>query len=107
MKPYKKPVAQALAVWCALLCLLAITVGGSFIPLGGGNAALSALVAVTKAGLVLTFFMHLRDAVPVIRVVAAIGLVTLSLLFILSGVDYATRAMVDAPWQVTPPSLTK
>ncbi len=100
-----KPVARALKVWIALLLLLGITVGCSYIPLGAGNTLVNALAALAKAGLVIAFFMHLREAAPVIRLVAIFGAVTLSLLFLLSGLDFITRAAGDAPWQATPPSL--
>jgi len=34
-----------------------------------------------------------------------VAAVTLSLLFILSGVDFLTRVTHESPWQATPPSL--
>lgn len=105
MNNYSRPVRLAVCVWVALLLLLATTVGCSFIPLGFGNALVNGIVAVAKAGLIVAFFMHLRTAATVIRLVAIFGAVTLSLLFILSGLDFATRATTPAPWQVTPPSL--
>jgi cytochrome c oxidase subunit 4 len=105
MKNSLRPYAVFVAVWLALLLLLGITVATSFIPLGGGNTLVNGLVALAKAGLVVVFYMQMRSEVALIRIVALIAVMALSLLFLLSGLDYATRLTEHAPWQSTPPSL--
>lgn len=103
----RRPVRHAALVWVALMLLLSLTVGSAFIPMGAGNAAVNLLIAVLKTGLVALFFMGLRRSQAVLRMVAAAGLFTLLLLFVLSGLDYATRIIHPAPWQHTPPSMTR
>lgn len=92
-------------VWVALMLLLATTVATSFIPLGAGNAVLNIGIAIAKAVLVAVFFMRLGSAPPILRLIAIVGIVTLCLLFLLSGADYLNRSPVPAEWQRAVPSL--
>lgn len=78
-------------IWIALLVLLAITCGTSFIPMGRLNLAVNLAVAAMKAGLVLVFFMRLRKEDPLIRLVAGVGVVWLAILVGLSATDFAVR----------------
>lgn len=86
-------------VWLALLVLLALTCGSAFVPLGAWNSVANLLIAAIKALLVALFFMHLREARPVYRVVAVAGLFAFALLVSLSLADYSTRPHFAAPWQ--------
>ncbi|HOR27102.1 MAG TPA: cytochrome C oxidase subunit IV family protein [Candidatus Sumerlaeota bacterium] len=79
----------------ALLALLLLTVAVSFIDLGAFNVPLALAIAVAKALLVALFFMHLRDAVPLTRLVAVAGLAWLLVLFLLTFGDYATRGWMQ------------
>lgn len=103
--PQARARRRALVIWIALMLLLALTVSASFVPLGGGNALVSGVIALAKASLVLAFFMDFRGSINLIRAVAMIAAVTMALLFILSGLDYLTRIRYPSPWQFTPPSL--
>lgn len=94
-----------IAVWVALMLLLTATVSTSFIPLGPGNAALNFGIAAAKALLVAAFFMRLRTAPAILRLIAIVGIVTLCLLFLLSGADYLSRSTVPSAWQKAEPSL--
>jgi len=78
-------------IWLALLALLALSVGSAYIPLGPGNGAINYGVAVTKAALVLVFFMHLDRSRALIRLAALAGLFWLAFMFSLSLSDYLTR----------------
>jgi cytochrome c oxidase subunit IV len=95
------PLRTYIRTWAALLALLALTCGSAFIPLGPVNTLLNFAVAVAKALLVATFFMHLRYAPALVRILAVTALFMLALLFALSGTDYATRQVTDAPWSAT------
>jgi len=97
--------APLVTVWISLMLLLAMTVGTSFISLGPGNALLNLGIAIAKALLVAAFFMHLAHAPAILRLIAIIGIVTLSLLFVLSGADYLNRSTVPGEWQRAVPSL--
>jgi cytochrome c oxidase subunit IV len=55
------PVRLLLAVWAALMVLTVITVAVTSVDLGGRvNLIVAMLIATIKAGLVVTYFMHLR-----------------------------------------------
>lgn len=86
-------------VWVALLVLLAATAGSALLRLGPWNSVLNLGIAVIKAGLVLLFFMRLRSSHVLVRLAALTGIATLSILFALSGTDYATRIPYPAPMQ--------
>ena len=88
MKPERR--ANVLT-WIALLVLLAITCGTSFIPMGRLNLVINLGVAVLKALLVVIVFMHLRKEHAVIRLVALVGIVWLALLAGLSATDFGAR----------------
>lgn len=81
----------AFAVWVTLLGLLALTVAVSRLPLGALGAVIALAIAATKAALIATFFMHLRESSPLVRLVAGIGLLWLGILFALTFSDYLTR----------------
>ncbi len=53
------PIKTYLGVFAALLVLTGVTVGVSYIDLGGYNVVVALLVAGVKASLVAMFFMHL------------------------------------------------
>jgi cytochrome c oxidase subunit 4 len=80
-----------IGVWAALMVLLALTVGSSFVPLGAWNSAINLLIAGLKALLVAGFFMHLRDSSPLVRLVAMVGVVWLAILVGLSLTDVIAR----------------
>jgi cytochrome c oxidase subunit IV len=88
------PVARVrtyVLVWIALLCLLLITLGSAYVPLGWLNSAINLAVAVAKALLVAFFFMHLRSAHSMLRIAAMAGFFWLAILIGLSLTDFAVR----------------
>ena len=88
-----------LFTWLALLALLATTFGVAHLPLGTAAPFASLFIAAVKAVLVALFFMELRRAPALVVIFALAALVALTLLFGLSGTDYATRVIHVAPWQ--------
>ncbi len=77
--------------WLALLMLLAVTCGSSYIPLGPFNIAVNLAVAVVKVLLVALVFMKLRKEHPLIRLVAVVGVIWLGILAGLSATDFIAR----------------
>jgi cytochrome c oxidase subunit IV len=94
-----KETRPLLLAWLALLALLALTAGASFLRLGWVNTAIGLAIALAKALLVALVFMRLRQAPALLRIAAVVGAVTMLVLFGLSATDYATRAELPAPWQ--------
>lgn len=86
-------------VWVALIVLLLLTFGSSYLKLGVMNGVINLCIAAAKTLLVALFFMHLRRASAMLRIAAVTALLTLALLFGLSGTDYSTRAVRLTPWQ--------
>ncbi len=85
------PVATYLAVFAALLVLLAVTVGVSFFDLGIFSKILAVTVAAIKASLIFTYFMHLRYSPRLVWVFAGIGFAWFVLLFTITMGDYMAR----------------
>lgn len=79
------------AVFAALLVLLAATVGIAQIDLGAANFLAAALVATSKALLIMLFFMHVRYSPPLTWLVAFSGFAWLAILFAFTLADYFTR----------------
>lgn len=88
-----------LLTWLALMTLLALTAAAAFLKLGWINTAIGLAIALAKALLVALVFMRLRRAPALLRIAAVAGAVTMAILFGLSATDYATRAVLPAPWQ--------
>ncbi|CAD6561286.1 cytochrome C oxidase subunit IV family protein [Paraburkholderia sabiae] len=86
-------------IWAALVALLLLTFGSSYLKLGAWNSVINLLIAVAKALLVAIFFMNLRQASPILRIASVTALLMLALLFGLSGTDYSTRTIRGSSWQ--------
>lgn len=89
MKPTS--LAANIVTWVALLVLLAITCGTSFIPMGRANLAINLAVAVVKALLVVVVFMRLTKSAPMVIVVALVAAFDLAVLVVLTLPDFAVR----------------
>jgi cytochrome c oxidase subunit 4 len=87
--------------WVTLMALLALTFASSYIPMGIGNSVANLAISCLKALVIALFFMHLRQAGALLRIVAVVALLWLALLFGLSSTDYATRGLSPAPWQAS------
>lgn len=75
----------------ALLALLALTVGLSYVDLGSAGFAVALAVAAIKAMLVGWFFMELEESVPAVWFMAGAALVWLGLLVSGTMADLFTR----------------
>jgi cytochrome c oxidase subunit 4 len=87
------------AAWAALLVLLLCSWGGAYLHLGGGNLWLGLAIALAKATIVVIVFMHVARGPVVIRLAAVVAVAALGILFLLSGVDFATRQVAPAATQ--------
>lgn len=79
------------AVFGALMVLTAATVIVANFDLGWANDVVALTIAVTKALLVLWFFMHLRYSTRVTMLTALAGFFWLAILIFLTLNDYMTR----------------
>jgi cytochrome c oxidase subunit 4 len=85
------PTKIYVAIIGSLMALLAITIGVAYIDLGEFNLAAAMTIAVAKAVLIVTFFMHLRHGRKLTWVFAGAGFFWLAIMLVLVMSDYATR----------------
>ena len=99
MSGHVAPKSMYYAVFAALIVGTALTVAVAFVDLGALNNVLMLGIAMTKATLVVLFFMHVRWGTRLTWVVAASGFVWLLILFGLTMMDYLSRGMVPGTWR--------
>ncbi len=85
--------AMFLNVLLTLLVLTGITVGASRIDFGAANMLIAMAIASVKASLVIAFFMHVKWDTAINKIVFLSSFLFLSLLFIFTLADHATRRM--------------
>lgn len=86
------PVRVYLAIFAALLSLTAATTAAAFVDLGHLNVVIMLGIAVTKALLVILYFMHVRWSTRLTHIVIASGVVFFVILVMLTMADVLTRA---------------
>ena len=79
-------------IWLILLAFTGLTVWAAFQNFGVGNPIIALAIAVTKATLVVLFFMHVKYSPKMIALVIGSGLFFLSILLVLTTSDYISRA---------------
>ena len=99
MSGHVAPKSMYYLVFGALIIGTAITVGAAFIDLGALNNVVMLAIAITKATLVVLYFMHVRWSTRLTWVVVASGFFWLLILFGLTMQDYLTRGWVDGSWR--------
>lgn len=97
------PVRTYLLIFAALMVFTAITVAVAFVDLGALNNLVMLGIAVTKATLVVLYFMHVRYSTRLIPLVAVGGFLWLVILFGFTMSDYLSRGWLGAglPWPTT------
>jgi cytochrome c oxidase subunit 4 len=91
------PVRTYLIVYIALLLLLIATVGAAFINVEPFNFALTMIIAVAKAAMILLVFMHVRYSERLVWVFSTAAFLWLAILIALSLNDYFTRDWLHIP----------
>jgi len=81
------------AVFGALMVFTALTVWAAFEHLGIWNTPVALAIAVTKATLVVLFFMHVRYSPRLTAIVISASVLWLVILFVITLSDYLSR-----PW---------
>ena len=80
-------------IFAALMVLTAVTVGVAFVHLGDPwNDVVALTVAVTKATLVVLFFMHVKYGTRMTKLTVVAAIVWLLLLVVITGADYWARS---------------
>lgn len=85
------PVRVYLAIFAALLVLTAATTAVAYVDLGRLNVVLMLGIAITKATLVILYFMHVRWSTRLMQLVVASGFVFFGILVLITMADVVTR----------------
>ena len=99
MSGHVAPKSMYYFVFAALMVGTALTVAVAFVDLGALNNIVMLGIAITKATLVVLYFMHVRCSTRLTWVVAASGFFWLLILFGLTMQDYLTRGWVEGTWR--------
>jgi len=92
--PHVVPVRIYLLVLSALMVGTAITVWVAFIDLGPINTVIALAIALTKATLVVLYFMHVRYSSPLTWLAVAGGVAWLVILIVFTLADFHSRGWV-------------
>lgn len=85
------------AIFAALMILTAITVGVAYVDLGVMNTFVALAVAVTKATLVILFFMHVKYSTKLTWLVVASGFFFLVIMVVFTLADFVSRGWLGTP----------
>jgi cytochrome c oxidase subunit 4 len=85
------PIKTYVQITGALFALLVITVGAAYVNLGPFNTTVAMLISLTKASLIVLFFMHVRRSNPLIQLFALVGFFWLGIMLTLTLSDFLTR----------------
>lgn len=83
--------ATYFAVFAALMVFTGLTVWAAFERLGLWNTPVALAIAITKAALVVLFFMHVRYSPKLTAIVIATSVLFLAILFVITLSDYLSR----------------
>jgi cytochrome c oxidase subunit IV len=97
MSGHVAPKSLYYTIFLALMVLTALTVGVTYIDLGELNLIVALAVAVTKAMLVLMFFMHLKYSPKLIKVTIGSSVFFLLIMFVMTLSDYLSRGELGLP----------
>jgi cytochrome c oxidase subunit IV len=84
-------------IFLALMLFTGLTVLAGYQDFGFANTVIALSIAVTKASLVVLFFMGVRHNTPLTKVVVIAGFFWLLILFGLGMSDYLTRPWIGVP----------
>ena len=97
MSGHISPKSVYYAIFGGLMVLTAITVAVAFINLGALNFPVALAIAVTKATLVILFFMHVKYNSRLVKLVCGGAFFFLVILFGLTMSDYLSRGWFASP----------
>jgi cytochrome c oxidase subunit 4 len=93
MAGHISPKGTYYAIFGALMVLTAVTVAVAFVNLGSFNFPVAIGIAITKATLVILFFMHAKYSSKLTKLFVGTAFFFLFILLTLSLTDYLSRGM--------------
>jgi cytochrome c oxidase subunit 4 len=97
MAGHISPKSTYYAIFAALMVLTVVTVAVAFVNLGSFNFAVALGIAITKATLVILFFMHARYSSKLTKLFVGTAFFFLVILLTLTMTDYLSRGMKTYP----------
>ena len=97
MSGHISPKSVYWTIFGALMVLTAVTVAVAFLKLGALNFPVAIAIAITKATLVVLFFMHVKYSSRLTKMIVGMALFFLMTMFGLTLTDYLSRGWFSAP----------
>lgn len=97
MSGHVAPKSMYYTIFASLMVLTVITVAIARVDLGILNLPVALAVAITKAMLVIMFFMHVKYSNKLVQVTAFTGFLFLGILIALTMADYLSRGGLGVP----------
>ena len=97
MAAHISPKGAYYGIFAALMVLTAITVGVAFVNLGAFNFPVAIGIAITKATLVILFFMHAKYSSKLTQLFVGMSFFFLLILLTLTLTDYMSRGLKTYP----------
>ncbi|MEQ1756772.1 MAG: cytochrome C oxidase subunit IV family protein [Vicinamibacterales bacterium] len=97
MSGHISPTSTYYGIFGALMVLTAVTVGVAFVNLGSLNFPVAIAIAVTKATLVVLFFMHVKYSSRLTKLIVGMAFFFLFIMFGLTLTDYLSRGWYTSP----------
>jgi cytochrome c oxidase subunit IV len=97
MAGHISPKSVYYTIFGALMVLTGITVAVAFVPLGAFNFPVAIGIAITKATLVILFFMHAKYSSKLTKLFVGTAFFFLSILLGLTMTDYFSRGLGTYP----------
>ncbi len=97
MSGHVAPKSLYYRVFAALMVLTGVTIGVAFVHLGTLNFPVALGIAITKATLVILFFMHVKESSRLTKMIVAMAFFFLFVMLSLTMTDYMSRGWFASP----------
>src|SRR5690349_21660992 len=97
MSGHVSPKSTYYGIFGALMILTGVTVAAAFVNLGSFNFPVAIAIAITKATLVLLFFMHVKYSSRLTKMIVGMSFFFLATMFALTLTDYLSRGWHTSP----------
>jgi cytochrome c oxidase subunit IV len=97
MSGHIAPKSLYYTIFAALMVLTIVTVAVTYVHLGAFNLAVALAIAVTKAALVILFFMHVKYSPKLIKVTIGCSFFFLIIMIVITMSDYLSRGQMGLP----------
>ena len=97
MSAHVSPIKVYIAIFVTLMVLTSVTVAVAYVNLGPWNKVVAMGIASFKATLVVLYFMHVKYASRLTKLIVVSGFFFLMILLTLTMADYGSRGWVNPP----------